>query len=427
MSGLRGWANRSLWHIRQVGPRSAAFIDRFTARFVVPLVAAAGLIVLALTERARVRWRRFRGKRPRLVWGPSAILNNKYWSEAVAARGYESVTYAHAPIAILAREDFDVYRDDVVERSRVPERLHPYVPFAWALRHGDVFFRYFDGGYLSDTPLEWRELDLMRLAGKKLVVSPFGGDIAIPGHLGVLEEPLLRDYPDLPKQADLIKRRVLHLAEHADANVLTIQPGFQPGVNVLWGNQLGIDTEMWSAPAEISGADGSSGEVVVLHAPNHREIKGTALLERAVEELRDERMQIRLEILEGRPNTEVRAAMATADIVADQFVFGYGLFATEAMASGKPVLSNLSHLPELFSESIQMRACPIVSSTPETLKDDLRSLTTDPGRRRELGEAGRRFVAEYHSYEAVAKGWEAIAQFAWARTPLPQEFAVPED
>ena len=112
----------------------------------------------------------------------------------------------------------------------------------------------------------------------------------------------------------------------------------------------------------------------MVHAPNHRAIKGTAHLEQAVDELRDEGLLVNLQILEGRPNAEVRAAVLASDIVADQFLFGYGLFATEGLAAGKPVLSNMNHLPERFRDTEQMRACPIVSSSPETLKDDLRRL-----------------------------------------------------
>ncbi len=43
-------------------------------------------------------------------------------------------------------------------------------------RHGDVFFRFFDGGFLRFTEFEDWEDRLMKLAGKKLIVSPYGAD-----------------------------------------------------------------------------------------------------------------------------------------------------------------------------------------------------------------------------------------------------------
>jgi glycosyltransferase involved in cell wall biosynthesis len=429
VSALRRLIGGLRWQVRtRFGAVIAVLetrLDTFSKTFLVPLVALLSLTLIALAERTRTRWRRFRGKPPRLIWGPSANLNNKYWSAALRAKGYESATFAHAPVVITARGDFDLYPEELLERNRLSERWHPYVPFVWALRHGDVFLMYFDGGFLRSTPLEWRELSLLRLAGKKLIVVPYGGDIAVPGHLGRIEAPLLADYPDLPKAADLIKRRILYLSRFADVSVRNTQPGFQPWFNVLWGKQLGIDTDLWIDQGSGSSADGRDGEVTVVHAPNHRAIKGTAHLERAVEELRNEGVLIKLQILEKRANTEVRAAVAAADIVADQFLLSYALFAIEGMASGKPVLSNMSQVPDWFRDTVQMRACPIVNSSPATVKEDLRRLVADPDLRRELGRAGREFVIRYHSYEPIARRWDAIVQFAWAGRPLPEELAAP--
>ena len=41
------------------------------------------------------------------------------------------------------------------------------------------------------------------------------------------------------------------------------------------GNCLCLDTEAWPAKRSYSEADGRSGSVRVMHAPNHRGVKGT--------------------------------------------------------------------------------------------------------------------------------------------------------
>src|SRR5689334_5544755 len=118
-------------------------------------VAAAALclfIAIALVERPRSAWRRRRGARPRLLWGPSAILNNKYWSESMRSAGYESRTCIDLDSAITTREDWDACRDEFLG-GRFSQWLRNYAMFAWALRHADVFLFYFDGGYLRGTPL----------------------------------------------------------------------------------------------------------------------------------------------------------------------------------------------------------------------------------------------------------------------------------
>ncbi len=378
----------------------------------VAVVAFPVLGGLAIWERARTRLRRAKGEPPRVMWGPSPMLNNKYGSEALRTLGYESRTVAIAPLSIGKREDFDRYRDEF--RS-------DYAMFAWALRNGDVFMMFFDLGFMRVTPLKWRELQLLRLAGKKVVVTAFGGDAAVAGELGEgVEGPLFTDYPDLPADAPQIRHRVEHTLKSA-VSVKTHPPAFQPREDAISVTLLAIDTDEWTDEVRSTDADGTSGEVVVIHAPNHRHIKGTEFLERAVEQLNEEGLSVRLEILEGRPNDEVRAAMLACDIVADQFILGYALFAIEGMARGKPVMSNLSLVSERMRGLEQIRGCPIVDTRPETLVDELRRLVENPALRREIGEAGREFAMRYHSYEAMGNTWEALVEFAWNGRPLPPE------
>src|SRR5438094_453806 len=76
---------------------------------------------------------------------------------------------------------------------------------------------------------------------------------------------------------------------------------------------------------------------LVVHAPSNRARKGTEQLVAACEGL-----EVDLEIVEGLHHDEAFARYAAADIVVDQLNAGwYGVFALEAMALGKPVLTFL--------------------------------------------------------------------------------------
>ena len=208
-----------------------AQIQRFGHWVTGPAVIAGALlyfVALALVERVRTAWRRMRGARPRLLWGPTPMLNIKYWSEAMRAIGYESRTCVDYNMPATTPDHWDVRREDFLEDGRFSERLRSYAMFAWALRHGDVFLRYFDGGFLRGTALDWWECPLLRLAGKRLVVSPFGGDIAVPEYLGEMREATLAHYPHLAEQAPEITRRVLHSLKWADVSIRNYQVGFLP-------------------------------------------------------------------------------------------------------------------------------------------------------------------------------------------------------
>jgi glycosyltransferase involved in cell wall biosynthesis len=380
--------------------------------------ALAALTVQALAVSLDVRRRRASGDLPRVVWGPTPIINIKYWSQSVKQRGFESSTLVHSVYPAFKREDFDRHFDTFGPRAHRLRFLAPYFAFAWTLRNADVFAFFFDGGYLADTPLKWLECQLIKLAGKRTLLMPFGSDIAVPGTLGAVEAAIYESYPDLLRRGAEIRRRVLYFSKHADFVVRCMQAGFMPRWDLIWPNYLAIDTELWKPTDGASDADARSSEVVVVHPSNHRLIKGTEHLIRAVDELRDEGLRLRLETIEGRPNTEVRAAMAKADIVGEQFIGGYGLTGVEAMSLGRPVISNLSWLGPEFWEGTCLRECPIVNATPETLKSELRRLATEPALRRELGQAGRGYVMRYHSTEAIGRIWASVLRHIWLQEPI---------
>ncbi len=424
---LRRRANVLLWHLTQAPRRLARGAARgLTAAGsgVAAGIAFTGLAAIALVARFRTAWRRRTGKRPRLLWGPSANVNNKYWSAAMRERGYESRTAIDLESAITTREDWDVSLDEFLG-GRFSERTRRYAMFAWALRHADAFMFYYDGGYLRGSPLDWHELRLLRLGGKKLIFFPYGGDIGHPDHLGRMKESTLADYPVLIELAPVIERRVLQAVESADVRIRNITVGYYPAYDVVWLTQLAIDTNRWKPDGGGSGSDGRSEPVVVLTAPNHRRINGTEFLEDAVARLRKEGLKIDLRILEGVPNEEIRAALRSADIVADQFLDpGYGMFPIEVMAAGKPMLTRMSPISdELQTEAL--RSCPLVDADPESLLDQLRRLVTDPALRRELGEAGRDYALQFHSHEAVGRDWELVIAHAWRGAPLPAHLVPP--
>jgi glycosyltransferase involved in cell wall biosynthesis len=137
---------------------------------------------------------------------------------------------------------------------------------------------------------------------------------------------------------------------------------------------------------------------LVVHAPSNRERKGTAYVVAACEEL-----GVELDVVEGVPHDVARERYARADIVVDQLNAGWhGVFALEAMALGKPVVTHLR--PELVDRAAAGYGVrlPIVPATKETLADALRPLVADPALRREVGAAGRAYVEQVHDIDRIA-------------------------
>lgn len=384
------------------------------------------LVATALWVRRDSVMRRRRGVRPRLAYGPIPIVSIKYMSEAMRQAGYETLTLVHDIYAIHTPDDFDRHIDSFSGQpgcasslARIRGRtMTDYAAFAWLLRHYDVFHFFFDGGFLRRTPLRFLEVQLLHLAGKKVIAMPYGSDVAIPSRIQSVEwrDGLLVEYPDLGKNEPRRQRWIDYFCSHADY-VVACLVHFEtlPRWDLLTIHYYPIDADAWAADEKSSGHDGLTGSVTVLHAPNHRALKGTEALLSACEELRQEGFQVSLRLLERVPNSQVQSEMQAADIVADQFILGYALTAMEGMSLEKPVLSNLSddRYYGRFRSQTRLADCPVVSTTPKDLKDTLRRLVTDPGLRDELGAAGRRYVLREHSYPAMAHLWDGIYRRVW--------------
>jgi glycosyltransferase involved in cell wall biosynthesis len=137
---------------------------------------------------------------------------------------------------------------------------------------------------------------------------------------------------------------------------------------------------------------------LVVHAPSNRMKKGTAQVIEACAQL-----PVELDLVEGVPHDEARKRYARADIVVDQLNAGWhGVFALEAMALGKPVVSHLKpDVVERSAEAFGVRV-PIVPATAETLVDALRPLVEDVSARRGVGAAGRAYVERVHDIDRIA-------------------------
>ena len=138
--------------------------------------------------------------------------------------------------------------------------------------------------------------------------------------------------------------------------------------------------------------------VRVVHAPTSRTKKGTEHVIAACEKL-----DVELDIVEGVRHDEALERYRQADVVVDQLNAGwYGVFATEAMALAKPVVSFLHEEAVEKTERAFGVRVPIVGTTRERLVETLRPLVESAEERRRIGEASRVYVEQVHDAEKIA-------------------------
>lgn len=348
-------------------------------------------------------------RRTKLMWGGTPLISHRHWSRAMREAGFDSQTIVEGVFAIHKADEFDLKFADFAPHwlePRIRTAVGGLLALVHVLRRARVLHISYDGFALSRSALWGLEAPLLKVAGIKIVMLPYGGDAYVYSRVmdPSLQHGLLASYPQLAVK----ERRIAQRLDYWNGQADVVLAGWMIDGNARWdvtGHCLFcIDTKQWTARKAYSARNGVDGPVRIMHTPNHRGFKGTEFLLEAIRQLEDEGLEVELHLMEKVPNEEVRRRMSDADILAEQFIFtGYAFSGIEGMASGLPVLANLDHeaYTRLFRRYAFLNECPILSSPPERLKENLRILVTNPALREELGRAGRAYVEKYHSYAAA--------------------------
>lgn len=368
------------------------WIDRLIVKWLVPLA----------------RWlgeRRLERGRARALWAATPILTLPLKARATRSLGMESTSLVFTTYYIT--QNFDLNLRYLVNGAA---KLGPFssavidrLVLVWAMLRYDVFHFFFDRGLMRPSArfgIRLDELDLLKLAGKRVYGFAYGADVRLRaktltlGHWNFCTEcPQPTAYclcDDGPGQVLL----------DAICDRLTAPVGLG---DMLAYPKGAVNLHYW--PIEVSGLPsltplGKCGSTLVIaHAPNHTHFKGSHHLEAIIDKLVADGNAIRYVKIQGVPNEEVIRLFDEADLIADQFLGGaYGYTALEAMARGKPVISFVRS-PELVEA---IGECPIMNATPDSLEATLRWCLANRSLLAEIGAAGRTYVQRWHSVEAVA-------------------------
>ena len=277
--------------------------------------------------------------------------------------------------------------------------------FIWAIFRYDVFIMCFMGRLLDRTVMNrWLEFFLLKLARKKIILNTYGAEIMTPKLSlssknykysvlsGYREDPY---YNSLDENEIVINR--LYCQKQADVIISAID-------HVEYLDRIDEYFHMRCIDLNSINPRYHTGNSVirVVHAPNHPKLKGTSYLVRIIDDLKKEGLSLELVILERCDHNRVLDVIRDSDIIADQFLLGsYARFAIEGMAFGKPVLCYLRET--LFIYNPIWKECPIVNTSPDSLRNNIKELYFNPSLRINLGKKGRSYVEKYHSLEYVGK------------------------
>ena len=254
------------------------------------------------------------------------------------------------------------------------------------------------------------------MAGTKIVIMPYGGDVQ---DLLRTQNLLFRhamgiDYPGQRKTRGVVSKKIDLWCQHADHVISGCDwVEYMHFWHTLMIAHFSIDLNNWK-PSDVpnKNEEDRGRPFRVLHAPNHKAVKGTEFIVKAVEELQAEGESVELVLAQKLPNEEVKRLIQSVDLVADQLVIGwYAMFAIEAMALGKPVLCYLRKDLELLyinSGLLQHNEIPLISCGPPNVKDTIRGLMHNSSRLIDAGNQGPEYVKKHHSLESVGSVFDHI-------------------
>jgi glycosyltransferase involved in cell wall biosynthesis len=354
-------------------------------------------------------------KNPSFSLGLEPLINYKYWNLALKSKGFKSCSTVTNLYSITSASDFDeILTETKLGRlsSRVGNAFYHFQLISHllkVLRSSDVVITSTMGyamQHINLGALTFRvEPFMFRLAGLRTIIIPYGGDAYVYRRIRNLEwwHGLQTSYPQNARQQKKIAKRVDFWVDKADVFLAVSTMTFDGfgRADYISPSLLAIDTEKWIGSANSRP---NSLRIKVSHSPNHRAVKGTEVLIKAIENLQAQGVPVDLLLLEGLQNSEIQnQLMNHSDIHFDQlYGDGYAMSAIEAMACGVPVLGGFDGPARRFFDEFSFtEECPIVSVTSVTLEGQIRVLVEDADLRLRIGQLSQRYVQKYHSLEAV--------------------------
>jgi hypothetical protein len=269
-----------------------------------------------------------------------------------------------------------------------------------------------------------RELRLIRMLGKKVIVVFFGSEVR-PSYLDGVETaasiPTRARFAELNRQK---RHRILELERHATA--IISHPAMsqllrRPYVSWL---EIGIPTMPVEPPQREP-----RNTVRILHAPSHADAKGTDVIRGTIARLAEGGMKIDYTELQSTTNARVRDALLDADVVIDQLYADtpMAVLASEAAGAGIAALVGSLDWDPILADAHPDSIPPTVRCTPEAFEATLRELVESEPRRQSAGEQAREFVRTRWRPEHVAGRYLALIRGAtpsqWLRTPSAVRYA----
>ncbi|OAB35277.1 hypothetical protein PMSD_13175 [Paenibacillus macquariensis subsp. defensor] len=267
-------------------------------------------------------------------------------------------------------------------------------------KHIINFFDLFHFHYASSLLPDYKDLEIIKSKGKKIIMHHWGNDIRFHDQARV-NNPYV--YTGDSPANEVIHDRLTAISQYVDEaivqdyEVYTYAHSYYKKVHVV---PISIDLSQFipSYPKK------DIKRPLILHAPTNPDFKGTLAIEAAIHHLQKS-YNFEYRRIQNMNHEEAVRLYREADLIIDQIRCGsYGLLSVEAMALGKPVAAFIrSDVAARFPSQL-----PIVNVNPDNITTEIQALLENPSLRLEKGKQGREYAEKYHAKEVVVDILEQI-------------------
>lgn len=269
-------------------------------------------------------------------------------------------------------------------RARILDATHLLAESAWAVLD-DVFDR-----WITD------DLPTLSAAGVNVAVVIHGSELRDLRRHAELEShsPFRGEWDERWHRLQRTVERTRAVLQDSEVPVFVTTPDMldhAPGARLL---PVVVEVGRFSTTAPVLQRD----RPIVLHAPSNPRLKGTAVIERVLDELHTAGV-VDYRRVEGVPNVQMPAILAGADVVIDQVVLGNpGVLAAEAMAAGRLVVAHVA--PRVRD---RIPGLPVLEADPDTLNEVVRGIAGDRTAYQELAGRGPAWARKHHDGTAAGR------------------------
>lgn len=257
-------------------------------------------------------------------------------------------------------------------------------------------------GYKSSF-IDFRELYLLKFFKKKIIYVFHGSDSRLPYTDGSIMSGDISDLKitECLKFTKRQKKEIKLIEKNADLIVSAYTTSHFFNRTIINFISIGLPYKI-SKFIDHNYGSNQNQTVTILHCPSHPEAKGTLLIEKAIDSLKQKGYLINYIRITQMPNSTVLKNLQNCDFVVDQLYSDTPMagFAAEAAFCGKPAIVGGYYTDEDLKMS---NIPPSLHCHPEKVEQAIEQLIINLEFRLELGQKAKSFVENYWAPKKVAE------------------------